>query len=59
LGFSHWQNARTRLGLPAVVVLYILLPMLSFSIIILMGLALLDALLDIRNRFKTDTPQDN
>jgi len=57
LGLAHWLINRFRLGTAAVVVLYFVIPVLSFSILILMVLALLDALLDIRNRFKTDPPQ--
>ncbi len=56
LGLAHWLIARYRLGTPAVVILYIALPLITFSAMILMALALIDSLLDIRNRLKTDQP---
>lgn len=58
LGLAHWLIARFKLGTPVVVMLYIAIPLIAFSALILMVLALLDALLDIRNRLKTD-PSSN
>lgn len=58
LGLAHWLIARFKLGAPVVVMLYIAIPLIAFSALILMVLALLDALLDIRNRLKTD-PSSN
>jgi predicted lysophospholipase L1 biosynthesis ABC-type transport system permease subunit len=56
LGLAHWMIARFRLGTPVVVLLYIAIPLIAFSAMILMILALIDSLLDIRNKLKTDPP---
>lgn len=56
LGLGHWLIARFRLGTPVVVLLYIALPLIAFSAMILMVLALIDSMLDVRNRLKNDSP---
>lgn len=53
LGLMHWVVAKYRLGLPALILLYIVLPVVDAAALLLMMLALLDAGLDLRNKLET------
>ena len=57
MAMVHWLVARFKLNVAALVAMYILVPLLPMGIVILMLLALLDAGLDLRNKFKTDQPK--
>ena len=57
MAMVHWLVARFKLNVAALVAMYILVPLLPKGIVILMLLALLDAGLDLRNKFKTDQPK--
>ena len=47
-GFMHWLIARFRLGTPAVILLYLLVPLLKIGALLLMLLAVVDSALNLR-----------
>lgn len=59
LALAHWLVARYKLGVAALVTMYVLLPIIPAVLIVLMLLALLDAGLDLRSKFKTDQSQQD
>lgn len=54
IAMAHWLVARFKLGVAALVAMYILVPLVPMGIVILILLALFDAGLDLRSKFKTD-----
>jgi len=57
LGLAHWLIARYKLGMPALIVLYMALPLIIVSSLVIMFLALLDAVLDLRNKLRIGQSQ--